>query len=267
MATEVAEARLLVEEMGTEVPEARSLVEARGTEVAEEEDSEPEWKLQVDLPDDAYSSLMVTIVEAVYGTLFSTRDGCLLVPQAIVHYAVLVFAQVAIIVFLDKAVLGFDRCNVDISTDVLLQYIGVGAFVGEMLQEVSASGTMLMVVWVSTDARFGGRCRRALLTLVFILPKAAVAVWLIIVGSQFVLTSASNVDLIMNCVALTFVNNMDDVMYNNLYHLYADQHSKLGWSIEFESKTVEGWLPVRIALKTLAWAAFTAVAVWSEPDC
>ena len=29
MATEVAEARLLVEEMGTEVPEARSLVEAR----------------------------------------------------------------------------------------------------------------------------------------------------------------------------------------------------------------------------------------------
>ena len=53
MATEVAEARLLVEEMGTEVPEARSLVEARGTEVAEEEDSEPEWKLQVDLPDDA----------------------------------------------------------------------------------------------------------------------------------------------------------------------------------------------------------------------
>ena len=125
------------------------------------------------------------------------------------------------------------------SKDVLLQYIGVGAFVGETLQEVSASGAMLTVVWISPDSRFAGRWFRTMLTIIFILPKAALAFWLIVVGSQFVLTSAADVDLIMNCVALTFVNSMDDVMYNNLYHLYAEQHNKLGWSVYFKVKTVE----------------------------
>ena len=129
------------------------------------------------------------------------------------------------------------------ATDVLLQYIGVGAFVGETLQEVSAACTMLTVVWVSEDVRFGGRWFRVMLTMVFILPKMAMSLWLIIVGSHFVLTSATNMDLIMNCVALTFVNSMDDVMFNNLYHLYGDQHSKMGWSIYFQLRTVEAWTP------------------------
>eukprot|EP00929_Paragymnodinium_shiwhaense_P007447 TRINITY_DN11136_c0_g1_i1.p1 TRINITY_DN11136_c0_g1~~TRINITY_DN11136_c0_g1_i1.p1 ORF type:complete len:768 (+),score=120.12 TRINITY_DN11136_c0_g1_i1:101-2404(+) len=68
------------------------------------------------------------------------------------------------------------------------------------------------------DASVGGMtaCRKLFLLLLVILPRFLIAVAILLVGSLYLATSASNAEMLLNCVALVFILDIDDLLFKTL---------------------------------------------------
>ena len=76
--------------------------------------------------------------------------------------------------------------------------------------------------------------------LFILLPKLLVACVLTFVGTYFVLVSESNTDLILNCLAMTFVVELDELAYSTI-------------SSEFSKKEVQNVKPLVLHSSDLAF--------------
>ena len=75
------------------------------------------------------------------------------------------------------------------------------------------------------------RFQKLLATLFVVVPKLVVACILTFVGTYFVFLSESNTDLILNCLAMTFVVELDELAYATI-------------SSEFSKKEVQNVVPL-----------------------
>ncbi|CAE7521039.1 unnamed protein product [Symbiodinium natans] len=227
-------------------------------ELSESSDADDDHRgFLVELPEDAYAASMSWFVDAVHK--MEMKEAMFWAPQILAPCVALAAAQIAIVVFVWRAVDRMDPCAP--RAHELLQVIGVAVFVGEMLNEGLEAINTLYCIWMSTENL--GWYFRVLLTALFVLPKATVVVLLTFVGSKFVLMAEDDVELILNCVALTFVNSMDDVMFNNIYALYDDELAK--WSVFFERKSLRSLELQLLVARTWLWAALILWILLSQP--
>lgn len=77
----------------------------------------------------------------------------------------------------------------------------------EVLRYMDVQGSLTLVS--------GGfsRLRKALVTVFILIPKFAIAVLVLIWGGMYLAASASNSDVLLNCLALTFVIGIDEMIF------------------------------------------------------
>ena len=157
---------------------------------------------------------------------------------------------------LDPAFEGEDKIEpCSLRLRVPLQLIGAGAFVGIMLADLEESAMMLwwlmqkrslydqarqgrqsladatlpqtesqltiatdcITVEGGEDVQFHmSRCRRFWAAIFCVLPKLAITVCLTIVGTRFVVLAENESELLLNCVAMIFVIDFDDMAHKRL---------------------------------------------------
>ena len=119
------------------------------------------------------------------------------------------------------------ECSV--RTPNVLQWTAASAFVGEMSQEVTESIPLLLACFRETSSASESSkwAARAAFVLVWC-PKFLIAVFLTFVGTRFVCLSGlsddsdpdnnkfDNSELILNCVAMTFVVKIDEMVHRTL---------------------------------------------------
>jgi len=178
------------------------------------------------LPSSIYSSCIISALG------FSAKDLCscdslyIILPQwitVIANYIV----SLTIIYYLREIRDATPFCD----ADLYLQYIGVIIFcvynVGEMIE------TMFMFIWVTQQFKTtndheqmvlaGGEdakivsgmtmCYKTFVCCFLLVPKLLLGLALSYYGSGFVFTSDDNESLLLNCVALTFITQVDDLAY------------------------------------------------------
>lgn len=223
-----------------DVDRGRALVEERvlnddaaGGTIVFPFDDMPIVKLK--LPECIYSSVMLLIHGAraeEYGSLgFNCFMSCMVVAPQVLLLAINVVVQVSFIRYLERTLSDVDSCN--IKTDVVLRYLSVASFVAGMIFEFFECFEMLLwTVYVKTEDRHqalqvqiredGSKmqvsgltiCQKMVFLVLVIGTKTAIAVYLSAVGAQFVLLSETHADLILNCLAMVFVIEIDDVIYH-----------------------------------------------------
>lgn len=179
------------------------------------------------LPCCSYSTAFIVMHNAVFEwrkkhTAAFVYTFLIALPECI-FCALSVAAQFSITYYIWIELQKVDVCNINSSSG--LQWIGVAAFVGEMLQDMFE--TVTMAVWlvksssIELDLQGMGSeepdplfVRDKIAGMFFIvLPKLAIAIWLTMVGSNFVALSENNTELILNCLAVVFVTKLDEMVH------------------------------------------------------
>ena len=144
-------------------------------------------------------------------------------------FLVSIAAQIVITYFVLQELEQVDVCHV--STSVWIQWSGVALFIGAMLKE--AVETISIAYWILCSNHVAKDIEDDLpedLTaldkiagiVLLVIPKLAIGLWLTWVGSRFVLLSITNTDLVLNCLAMAFVIEIDELVYE----IASNQHSK-----------------------------------------
>ena len=194
-------------------------------------DDMPSVKIQ--LPESIYSSAML-VIHGAKAEEYEGMNGVLtlmVVAPQVLLLALNIVLQVSFVNYLHRTLSGTDPC--DIKTDLVLRYLSVAAFVAGMIFEFFECFEMILWAWyVKTEVSHqalqlqvqpdGSKQQISGLTvlqkIVFVGGvvgiKLAIAVYLFAVGAQFVLLSETHADLILNCLAMVFVVEIDDVIYH-----------------------------------------------------
>eukprot|EP00438_Fugacium_kawagutii_P013969 Skav202197 [mRNA] locus=scaffold191:99132:99971:- [translate_table: standard] len=195
-------------------------------------DDVPTVKIQ--LPESIYSSAMLSI----HGAHASDFEGMqnavislMIVFPQVVLLVINIVIQLSFVQYLQRTLSGIESC--EIKTDLVLRYLSVAAFVAGMVFEFFECFEMVLWTWyVKTENSHqalqlqvqadGSKQQVSGLTVlqkfVFVVvvvgTKTATAVYLFTVGAQFVLMSETHSDLILNCLAMLFVVEIDDILYH-----------------------------------------------------
>lgn len=184
-------------------------------------------------------------------------------------------AQIVFTYFVLQELEDVDVC--DISTSVWIQWSGVALFIGSMLKE--SVETIHIAYWmlgsdhVAKD--FTGDFPEPLTALdkiagivLLVIPKFAIGLWLTWVGSRFVLLSITNTDLVMNCLAMTFVVDIDELVHEAASNQYAKKAAEL--VKPFVSHRPNAFFMDQIAttpLKLLVWGGAVLYFKMTTPQC
>ncbi|CAE7216006.1 unnamed protein product, partial [Symbiodinium natans] len=163
----------------------------------------------------------------------------LVVLPEVASCGLIVFVQLFILSYLWEEVQTVDACSIHSSQG--LQWTAAAIFVGKMMAEFGETLSMLIWIWGNKviDIRVVQmdepnpltRFQKLLATLFVVVPKLVVACILTFVGTYFVFLSESNTDLILNCLAMTFVVELDELAYATI-------------SSEFSKKEVQNVVPL-----------------------
>lgn len=186
-----------------------------------------------------------------------------------------VLCQVLLTYYLEMELEKLDPCDVNVRPE--LQWIGALAFIGYMLQDTMQTVTilswMIMADGVVKDIegddpeklwkrdRIGG--------IVFIvLPKFAVAGYLSWVGTRFVMMSENDTELVLNCVAMTFVTQLDELFHTTASSQMARKVTKhlAPLIVEAEFATFIDSV-VSPFMKSALWAGSVWLFIATLPQC
>ena len=251
-------------------PEERPLLEQK----------KPLDTFELVLPESIYTTAFIRIVKLVNAlNAGSWHKICIQVFMVVPEVCFLGFSilcQVGLTYYLQMEVEKKDPCNANVSRG--LMWIGAAAFVGSMLQELME--TLGICWWLleveAFDSDLQGfeeikllKSHRVIGFLSFILPKLAIAGYLTWVGTRFVLTSETDTDLVLNCVAMTFVIEFDELVQATL-------------SSQLNKRMVQNLKPVEVTwkmytaldqnlltpiLKPAVWAGVVAYFIHNLPQC
>ena len=204
------------------------------------------------LPGSIYASAMLVFLGAKkeeYEGMNCLFTLSIVVPQ-VVLLALNVVIQISFVQYLERAYAGLDVC--DIETDLVLRYLALAAFVAGMIFEVFEC--IEMFIWtyqVKTEESHqplqllikedGSKelasgltiCQKLLFALLAVSTKLGISIYLFLVGAEFVVMSATHSDLILNCLAMLFVVEIDDMIYQ-------------GFTPSFLKEVIEDLPPVRL---------------------
>jgi hypothetical protein len=186
------------------------------------------------LPESIYSSALVVLLSL---DPHDQRKSCtyflfVYLPQLFL----LVFTycvQSGIIYYINKTT--EDSYTCDFETSLMLIYMGVGLFVGGMIEEFVETLRMLSWTWhVQTEKERNiltyenvtedgekkiklasglTRYMKIMFVLLILLPKLGIAGALTQCGAKFVAVSRADSDVVLNCLAMVFVVEIDDMLY------------------------------------------------------
>ena len=146
----------------------------------------------------------------------------IIVPQ-IVLLAIDVVTQISFVQYLQKTLSGLDSC--EIRTDLVLRYLSVAAFLAGMIfdffecfEMVLCCGHGTCCAWKRKMIKhFSSKSEQTGAKNEFLVwrfgTKTTIAVYRFAVGAQFFLLSETHADLIRNCLAMVFLVELDDLIY------------------------------------------------------
>ena len=152
----------------------------------------------------------------------------IVVPQ-VVLLALNVLIQISFVQYLERAYSGVDPCEIE--TDLVLRYLALAAFVAGMIFEIFECIEMLIWTWnvkteeshqpLQLEDRDGSKelasgltiLQKLLFVLLGVTTKLGISIYLFVVGAEFVVMSETHSDLILNCLAMLFVVEIDDMIY------------------------------------------------------
>lgn len=192
-------------------------------------------EIEYALPGSIYTSALLIVLGGSIEEYYDFPNAILTYMIVLPQWLLLLFnfvIQVGFIYYIHEDSKDSNSCNHDTNVSVHLRYLAVGLFVAGMLQEFCETLDMLLWTWhVKTEATHqklllatrdgsepklatGLTSRQKLVFCLFMLmPKLAIAMWLFIVGGKFVAFSESNTDMVLNCLAMVFVTEIDDLLY------------------------------------------------------
>lgn len=109
---------------------------------------------------------------------------------------------------------------------VNLQWMTVGVFTGEIIKDLAETGNMRKWIWQATYVKYL-KCEgtpsqydemiwkqpEKSFGAFIILCKFLIALYLLFVGNRFILKSENNKDLVLNCVAMAFILQIDEIIH------------------------------------------------------
>lgn len=186
--------------------------------------------------------------------------------------AVQIIITYFILLEVDKA----DVCEINVHP--VLQWIGVGVFVAEMLQDMFE--TAMIASWLMKTTTIErdledfapdkmNNLDRILGMAFMVLPKLGIAFWLTGVGSRFVALSKDNAELILNCLAVVFVTKLDELVHatvsSQMVKKLAAKHLK---PLKLESGNLFAFDALLGPLfKSVLWVGIVAAVLWTQPQC
>ena len=192
----------------------------------------------------------------------------------VLNLVISLVAQLGFTYYIWGAVENTDVCNTHSSLG--LKWLGVAAFVGKIMQEYAETFTMSKWFMHAEELDCALEdyendkitCGTRVLAHVFIVaPKLTIASWLLWLGTRFVLLSDNDTELVLNCLAMTFVCEIDELVFktasSRLMQVYVKHLKPL--HVKAECLTFCDLLlsPVKLAL----WAGLTALLVETRPEC
>eukprot|EP00929_Paragymnodinium_shiwhaense_P014379 TRINITY_DN12227_c0_g1_i5.p1 TRINITY_DN12227_c0_g1~~TRINITY_DN12227_c0_g1_i5.p1 ORF type:complete len:558 (-),score=113.93 TRINITY_DN12227_c0_g1_i5:47-1720(-) len=103
-----------------------------------------------------------------------------------------------------------------------------------------------------------------------ILPKLGLAIAVLFIGCLFLAMSTSNTELLLNCMALTFILDIDELLFKTMT---SDEVSRLITSMPlFEAREEKGtwaeqWHHTRSMRGLVAATAIALLVLWAAPSC
>ena len=250
-------------------PEERPLVEQK----------KPLDKFELLLPESIYTTCFIRIVKLMEAFRTGRRIGmqvCLVLPE-VCFLGFSILCQVGLTSYLQMELEKRDPCNANKSRG--LMWIGAAAFTGNMLQEVmetiGISWWMLEVEAFDSDlAGFEEiqllNSHRVIGFLFVVLPKLAIAGYLTWVGNRFVLLSETDTDLVLNCVAMTFVIEIDELILATLssqLNRRMVQNLKPVETGRWKTYTALDQTVLTPILRPAVWAGVVAYFIHNLPQC
>ena len=229
----------------------------------------------VSLPECSYSSAFIMLHTMRYSSVGMVIRILVVFPE-VMSCVLIVAVQLWILSYLWEEVQLVDACSIQSSKG--LQWTAAAIFVGQMMAEFGETLSMLIWIWGNAvvDIRVKQMdepnplllCHKVLAVLLLLVPKLIVACVLTFVGTYFVFLSESNTDLILNCLAMTFVVELDELAYSTI-------------SSEFSKKEVQNVRPLVLhsselafcdaivspILRALLWAAVVWGIFQTLPEC
>ena len=191
--------------------------------------------LEVSLPQCTYTNVFLAVHEfkdwllvknkGSHGLTVTLFFGSLL--PAVLLFSLSVTAQVAITYYVSQELKDADPCEV--KSNLLIQWTGLALFIGTMIQETSETISIgwWMIVSDAVSKDIEGDVAEPLTIpdkvagiVLVVIPKLLIGLWLTWVGSEFVLLSPSDTDLVMNCLAMTFVVEIDELVHSTATNHY-----------------------------------------------
>ena len=182
--------------------------------------------------------------------MFGFMAYLIVIPPVILLLLNYVF-QFGFIQFIQREADAAESC--DLQTHAYLRMLSVAAYAGSLIKDLFE--TLDMLEWtrhITTEKSHtayqveideeGGKKRlasgitllqKALFVVLVIVPKFVIGILLFFSGSRYVLFSATNSDLILNCVAMIFVLEIDGILYR-------------AFTPSFAQKIIEDMPPVEV---------------------
>ncbi|CAK9080723.1 unnamed protein product [Durusdinium trenchii] len=233
----------------------------------------------------SYTGAFLSVHEAVWniragGLSWNSYDFCV--------NMMLILSEIALFLFSIACQIGFtyylnlqmqpppDVCTLHTSRG--LQWLGAAAFVGKVLQDVFETCEMLL--WFLVADRIekdlaGDQPESIELSdrvagiLFVVLPKFAIAGWLTWVGARFVLLSSDDTQIIVNCLAMTFVMDIDEIVHKTASSQYVKQSTEhlKAWSMPLKPEYVRLETVMAPVIKAGLWAFACLVLIADLPRC
>ncbi|CAE7250395.1 unnamed protein product [Symbiodinium natans] len=208
------------------------------------------------MPEDTYGAMLVA-----WGGLRKGESMCcdflVVLASHILHLGIQV---VLLLALFHEVFCKMDACSIEATSG--LREVCCTVFVGEMVQEIDACKALCS--WVrNPEINANDRRLMSLQVLVVVVPKALLVAASTYIGSSFVALSQTNADMILNTVAMTFVNNID----NAIFRILSPQRLKNRLT-SFRTTAVAPKTPLYATWRASAWilVVFISIMVFT-PRC